>query len=164
MLQKHSWKRILQKKKCLLWLNMSPCVKIVTQSINHDRQSSSTKQTKLCSLSNILINEISCCNMLRFSLTNLTSISCFEPPAAAFKKCLLSIVCLCQDRAMATARATGTARPPPRPRYPARPPRPCPCRRGGMQVRPAPSTCTPSGTCAPGSGPRLTHSTGHTTR
>ena len=84
--------------------------------------------------------------------------------ASCFENMLIVHRLLAQDRAMATARATGTARPPPRPRSPARPPRPCPCRRGGMQVRPAPSTCTPSGTCAPGSGPRLTHSTGHTTR
>ena len=102
------------------------------------------------------------CNILRFSLINLTTNLVLW--AAAFKKCLLSIVCLCQDRAMVTARATGTAHPPLRPHSPARPPRPCPCRPGATQERPVPSTSTPTGTFAPGSGQHPTPSTGRTTR
>ena len=97
-------------------------------------------------------------NKHKMMLINLTT------NFSALKKCLLSIVCLCQARAMATARGTGTARPPPPPPSPARPPPPCPCRQGATQGRPAPSTCTPSGTSAHGSGPRPTPSTRRTTR
>ena len=87
-----------------------------------------------------------------------------EIKRAAFENMLIVHRLLAQDRAMATARATGTARPPPPPPCPARPPRPCPCRPGATQERPVPSTSTPTGTFAPGSGRHPTPSTGRTTR
>ena len=84
--------------------------------------------------------------------------------ASCFENMLIVHRLLAQDRAMATARATGTARPPPPPPCPARPPRPCPCRPGATQERPVPSTSTPTGTFAPGSGQHPTPSTERTTR